>query len=118
MIARIFPEGHFALLMKIKIMPGGLFELSQTMAYTTRNTVNRLYMLNQIATRDIRMSLDKRIAFSNGKYDTCDKNLPVLASSNHSRARCHDISVHSKYHILSLKSKCLETFKKHILQYK
>ena len=40
-----------------------------------------------------------------GKYDTRDKNLPVLAnSSNHSRARCHDISVHSKHHILSLKS--------------
>ena len=26
MIAQIFPEGHFALLMKIKVMPGGLFE--------------------------------------------------------------------------------------------
>ena len=41
-----------------------------------------------------------------GKYDNCDKQ---STCTYHSRARCHDISVHSKYHILSLKSKCLET---------
>ena len=76
MIAHIpvFPEGHFALLMKIKIMPCGLFELSRTMAYKTRNTVNRLYIelqkhtLNQITARNIRISLDKRIAFSKKSY--------------------------------------------------
>ena len=35
-----------------------------------------------------------------GKYDTCDNNLPVPANSNNSRTRCHDtISVHSKHHI-------------------
>ena len=75
MITHIFPKGHFALHMKIKIMPGGLFELNcRTMAYTTRNTVNRLYIelqkhtLDQIAARKIRISLDKRIAFSKKSY--------------------------------------------------
>ena len=108
-------------------------ELSRTMAYTTRNTVNRLarkelylnpvvptikgainlyielqrHKLDQIVARNIRISLDKRIAFSKysygvseekrtkGKYDTRDKNLStctVLAnSSNHSRARRHNL---------------------------
>ena len=88
MIAQIFPEGHFALLMKIKVMPGGLFELSRTVACTTRNAVNRLQscgtrtikgginlfielhkqILDQIAARNIRISLDKRIAFSKKSY--------------------------------------------------
>ena len=53
-----------------------------------------------------------------GKYDTRENNLSaVLAnSSNHSRARRHNITiyaskqhVHGKRHILSLKSKFLET---------
>ena len=54
-----------------------------------------------------------------GKYDTREKNLSaVLAnSSNHSRARRHNRTiynaskqhVHGKRHILSLKSKFLET---------
>ena len=49
-------------------------------------------------------------------YDTCDKNLPTVIanSSNHSWAgvtiynACKQ-HVHSKCHILSLKSKYLET---------
>ena len=38
MIPHIFPKGHFALLMKMKIMPGGLPELSRTIAYTSQST--------------------------------------------------------------------------------
>ena len=63
------------------------------------------HKLDQIAARNIRISLDKRTAFSKysygvseekrtkGKYDTRDKNLStVLAnSSNHSRARRHNL---------------------------
>ena len=73
------PEGHFALLMKIKVMPGGLFELSRTMAYTTRTTINRLYIelqkhtLNQTAARNVRISLDKRIAFSKKSYSISEE---------------------------------------------
>ena len=47
-------------------------------------------------------------------YDVRDKNLPTVlsSSSNHSRVRRHNASkqhIHSKCHILSLKSKYLET---------
>ena len=89
---------------------------SWTMAYTTRNTVNRLartrtikrernqnielqkHKLDQMAARNIRISPDKRIAFSKyrrlrrkmdkGKYDTHDKNLSTVQANsfNHSRA--------------------------------
>ena len=102
MIAQIFPEGHFALLMKIKVMPGGLFELSRTMAYTTRNTIIRLYIelqkhtLNQIAARNVRISLDKGIAFSKKSYGISEEKrsraihviriylyLPVLIIGGH-----------------------------------
>ena len=75
-------------------------ELSRTMAYTTRNTVNRLackqlhlnhvvlnielekHKLDQIYANNIRTSLDKCIAFpklsygvseEKHKYDICDK---------------------------------------------
>ena len=111
MIPHIFLKGHFALLMKIKIMQGGSPELSRT----THNTVTikgginlsielQKHKLNQIAARNIRIfrqaysflkvNLQRlRREMYEGKYDTRDKNLPtVLAnSSNHSRARRHDI---------------------------
>jgi len=97
-------------------LPGILPELSRTMAYTTRNTVNRLafkqlhlyhvvpeqlkgginlyielekHTLDQIAARNIRMSLEKYIAFSKKKKsygvsekknatNICDSNLPTV----------------------------------------
>ena len=95
-------------------------ELSRTMAYTTRNTVNRharkelykscgtrtikgginLYIelqkhkLDQIAARNMKISIEKRkLHVSEEKYDTLDKNLStVLANtSDHSRARRHNL---------------------------
>ena len=76
-------------------------ELSRTMAYTTRNTVNRLAR-KELNSNPVVLELSKeketytsssRNTSSMSKYDTCDKNLStVLAnSSNHSRARRHDI---------------------------
>ena len=105
---------------------GGLPELSRTMAYTTRNTVKTLLHAPETYARSDGCKKHKnfsRQAYSflevklhhlrrktyEDKYNTRDKNLPVLTCSNHSRAQCRDISVHSKHHILSLKSTCLET---------
>ena len=79
-------------------------ELSRTMAYTTRNTVNRLerkelykscgtgtikgginlyielqkHKLDQIAARNIRISLDKRIAFSKLSHASPKKNMILV----------------------------------------
>ena len=76
-------------------------ELSRTMAYTTRNTVNRLarkelykscatraikgginlnielqkHKLDQIAARNMKISLEKRIAFSKSSYASPKKNM-------------------------------------------
>ena len=90
-------------------------ELSRTMAYTTRNTVNRLArkeLYKSCGTRTIKgginlyIELQKhklsrkaysffevKLRVSEEKYDTRDKNLStVLAnSSNHSRARGHNL---------------------------
>ena len=88
------------------------------MVYTTRKTVNRLasihlnplaperlqkHKLDQIAARNIRISLDKqRLSQSKatrklheGKYDIRDKKLSrtvLVNSSNYSRARRHNIA--------------------------
>ena len=70
-----------------------------------QNDQNRnKHKLDQIATRNIRISLDKGITFSKwrlrrkmceGRYDTHDKNLPTLAvlgnSPIHNWARHHNI---------------------------
>ena len=94
------------------------------MAYTTRRTVNRLatfvscgartikgginlyfglqkHKLDQIAARNIRIFLDKRLSqgkatrkLHEGNYDIRDKKLPrtvLVNSSNYSRARRHNI---------------------------
>ena len=80
-------------------------ELSRTMAYTTRNTVNRLarkelykscgtraikgginlyielqkHKLDQIAARNMKISLEKRIAFSKSSYASPKKNMIPVA---------------------------------------